>query len=101
MRWWQPIYLIGTILTVGGIGGIGVSWYLAVWSKGVFVSEAGVGLGPVFLVQGIAMLVFLREWAGPDGNEINVNWRVEVATVVLGLLLGVANVFAVKAVVGR
>jgi hypothetical protein len=60
MRGWQPIHTIGTILTIGGIGAISASWYLAIWSGGLLVSWTGAGGGPVILVQGLSQLVFPR-----------------------------------------
>jgi hypothetical protein len=99
MRGWQPVHTVGTILTIVGIGVIFASWYWAIQSRGLLISWMGVGGGPVLLVRGLSQLVFPRAWVGPDGNEIKVTWRAEVGTLVLGLLLGLASVFAVKALV--
>jgi hypothetical protein len=101
MRGWRPIHTVGTILTVVGVGVILGSWYWAILSGGRLVSWTGVGGGPVILTHGLSQLAFPHAWSGPDGNEIKVSKRAEVGALVLGVLLGLASVFALQALVAR
>jgi|SRR6516165_2238687 hypothetical protein len=98
MRKWQPIHTVGTILTVVGIGLIVVIWYLAVQTKGVFMSPTVANGGPVALVHGISMLAFPRVWSSPDGNEIATSGRAAGTIGALGLLLGIAHLLILEAV---
>ena len=98
-RGWRPVH-VGLILTVVGLALIGVSWYVAVQTNGLLVRWESAGGGPFVLIHGLSQLVFPREWAGPDGNGIHISWRAEVVTLVLGLIAGVANLFAIKALIG-